>query len=52
MRTVDVHDNGTTTIELTDREAHQLRDELSKLSSNAAHTLQRLLAMVHGERAN
>jgi len=49
MRSITIENDGTTTIEFTDAEAHQLRDELPNLPGPAAHTLQRLLAMAHGE---
>jgi hypothetical protein len=50
MRTVSITDDGTTTIELTDAEAHALRNQLPQISgSPVAHELQRHLAMGHGE---
>lgn len=52
MRLVTVKDDGTTTVELTDAEAHQLRDTLAKAAQNGsdtAWTLSRLLAHAHGD---
>lgn len=50
MRLLSAADDGTTVVELTDREAHALRNVLTGLpGSPAAYELQRLLATVHGE---
>ena len=52
MRMITVENDGTTTIELTDTEAHALRDTLAKAAKNgndAAWTLSRLLAHAHGD---
>lgn len=50
MQALTIKDDGTTTIEFTDAEAHTLRDELGKLKgSDAAWTLFRLLSFGHGE---
>ena len=50
MQILAVNDDGTTTVELTDAEAHALRNVLRRLTgSPAAHQLQRLLAYSHGE---
>lgn len=50
MQTLSVTSNGTTVVEFTDAEAHALRNVLPQLSgSPVAHTLQRHLAMAHGE---
>lgn len=52
MRAITIADDGTTTIEFTDAEAHALRDELAAFgASDAARSLQRLLAVTHGETA-
>ena len=50
MQTISIAADGTTVIEFTDAEAHALRNVLPQLSgSPVAHTLQRHLAMAHGE---
>jgi len=50
MQALTIKDDGTTTIEFTDADAHALRDALAKLKgSDAAWTLFRLLAHAHGE---
>jgi hypothetical protein len=50
MQALDIKDDGTTTIQFTDAEAHALRDDLAKLKgSDAAWTLFRLLGFSHGE---
>lgn len=52
MRMIDVQDDGTTTVELTDREAHPLRDILANAAvsgDSPAWTLSRLLAHAHGD---
>lgn len=50
MQALTIRNDGTTTIEFTDAEAHALRDELAKLKgSDAAWTLFRLLSFGHGE---
>lgn len=52
MRMITVENDGTTTVELTDAEAHALRDVLATAASNgtdAAWTLHRLLAHAHGD---
>ena len=54
MQVITVTDDGTTTIELTDAEAHALRDTLAaaaKAGSDPAWTLSRLLAHAHGDPA-
>ena len=53
MKVVKVADDGTTTIELTDTDAHALRDTLASAATNGddpAWTLSRLLAHAHGEK--
>jgi hypothetical protein len=50
MKALTIKGDGTTTIELTDREAHELRDLLANQSgSGAARKLQRLLSHAHGD---
>lgn len=52
MRMITVKDDGTTTIELTDTEAHALRDTLAvaaRTGGDPAWTLHRLLAHAHGD---
>ena len=50
MQALTIRDDGTTTIEFTDAEAHALRDDLAKLKGgDAAWTLYRLLSHSHGE---
>jgi hypothetical protein len=52
MQMLTVENDGTTTIKLTDAEAHQLRDvlaEASRTGDDAAWTLHRLLSHAHGE---
>jgi len=52
MQMLSVENDGTTRIEFTDTEAHQLRDLLVGAAStgdDAAWTLQRLLSHAHGE---
>ncbi|WP_405673230.1 hypothetical protein [Streptomyces sp. NBC_01530] len=52
MRMITVANDGTTTVELTDGEAHALRDILgaaAKTGNDPAWTLHRLLAHAHGE---
>lgn len=52
MRLITVKDDGTTTVELTDAEAHAIRDDLAAAAnsgSDPAWTLHRLLAHAHGE---
>lgn len=54
MQVITVTDDGTTTIELTDAEAHALRDTLAAAAntgSDPAWTLSRLLAHAHGDPA-
>ena len=54
MQVIKVTDDGTTTIELTDVEAHTLRDTLAaaaKTGNDPAWTLSRLLAYAHGDPA-
>lgn len=52
MQAIDIKDDGTTTIQFTDTEAHALRDDLAKLKgSDATWTLFRLLSFGHGEPA-
>lgn len=53
MRTLNIQDDGTTTIELTDAEAHALRDALASAATTGddpAWTLSRLLAYAHGDK--
>lgn len=53
MRMLTVQDDGTTTIELTDAEAHALRDTLAAAArdgNDPAWTLSRLLAHAHGDK--
>ncbi|HEY6114644.1 MAG TPA: hypothetical protein VI172_01685 [Candidatus Dormibacteraeota bacterium] len=52
MQVIAIADDGTTTIELTDAEAHALRDTLAaaaKTGNDPAWTLSRLLAHAHGD---
>ncbi|MEE4419492.1 hypothetical protein [Streptomyces bugieae] len=50
MQLTDIKKDGTTTIELTDAEAHANRDALANASGDgAAWTLQRLLSHAHGD---
>lgn len=52
MRLIAIETDGTTTVEMTDAEAHALRDALgdaSKTGTDAAWTLHRLLAHAHGD---
>lgn len=52
MQMLAIKDDGTTTVEFTDSEAHALRDLLAaaaRTSSDPAWTLARLLAHAHGE---
>lgn len=50
MQTLAVEMNGAIVIRIEAREAQSLRDELADSPSGSdAHTLQRHLAMVHGE---
>ena len=52
MQMLTVESDGTTRIEFTDGEAHELRDVLAAAARNgdsAAWKLQRLLAHSHGE---
>lgn len=50
MEMLTIKNDGTTTVEFTDAEAHALRDALAKLKgSDAAWTLFRLLSHAHGE---
>lgn len=52
MRLITVENDGTTTVKMTDAEAHAIRDVLAaaaKSSSDPAWTLHRLLAHAHGE---
>jgi hypothetical protein len=52
MQILAVENNGTTTIRLTDAEAHQLRDRLAaaaRTGDDAVWTLHRLLSHAHGE---
>ena len=50
MQALTIRNDGTTTIEFTDADAHALRDDLARLKgSDAAWTLFRLLATAHGE---
>lgn len=54
MRMLTVENDGTTTVELTDAEAHAIRDALAaaaKTGDDPAWTLSRLLAHAHGEEA-
>jgi hypothetical protein len=53
MEIVNIENDGTTTVELTDNEAHALRDALAaaaKDGGSPAWTLSRLLAHAHGEK--
>lgn len=53
MRMITVENDGTTTIELTDTEAHELRDALGAAAQTGispAWTLHRLLAHAHGDK--
>lgn len=53
VKLVKVADDGTTTVELTDSDAHALRDTLAvaaKTGDDSAWTLSRLLAHAHGEK--
>lgn len=52
MQMLTVENDGTTTIKLTNAEAHQLRDALadaSRSGDDAAWTLHRLLSHAHGD---
>ena len=52
MQLITVENDGTTTVKMTDAEAHALRDTLAKAaasSNDAAWTLSRLLAHTHGD---
>lgn len=52
MKVITVTDDGTTTVELTDTEAHTLRDALGTAATTGndpAWTLHRLLAHAHGD---
>ena len=52
MRLIKVENDGTTTVELTDADAHAIRNALgdaAKSSSDPAWTLHRLLAHAHGD---
>jgi hypothetical protein len=52
MRLISAKDDGTTVIEMTDNEAHAIRDVLAlaaKSSSDPAWALYRLLAHTHGD---
>ena len=52
MQALDIKDDGTTTIQFTNAEAHALRDTLAtaaKTGDDAAWTLFRLLSFSHGE---
>ena len=54
MKVIKVADDGTTTIELTDADAHALRDTLAaaaKTGDDPAWALSRLLAHAHGDNA-
>lgn len=54
MQMLAIKDDGTTTVEFTDDEAHTLRDVLAaaaRTSSDPAWTLARLLAHAHGDPA-
>jgi hypothetical protein len=49
---ITVENDGTTTVELTDAEAHDIRNVLAEAardSSDPAWTLSRLLAHAHGD---
>ncbi|MCA1223558.1 hypothetical protein [Streptomyces sp. 8L] len=52
MKVCRVENDGSTTIELTDAEAHELRDVLGKAAKtgdDASWTMHRLLSFAHGE---
>lgn len=50
MQLTDIKKDGTTTVEFTDAEAHQIRDALANGSgTGATWTLQRLLSHAHGD---
>lgn len=50
MQLTDIKKDGTTTVEFTDEEAHQIRDVLASINgAGAAWTLQRLLSHAHGD---
>jgi hypothetical protein len=52
MQMLAVENDGTTTVKMTDAEAHQLRDRLAdaaRTGDDAAWTLQRLLSHAHGD---
>lgn len=52
MRLITVEKDGKTTVEMTDAEAHAIRDILAaaaKSGSDPAWTLHRLLAHAHGD---
>lgn len=48
MQAIDVKNDGTTTIEFTDEEAHEIRDALTR-ATGAGWTLHRLLSHAHGD---
>ncbi|WP_428956212.1 hypothetical protein [Streptomyces sp. cg35] len=52
MRIVSIENDGTTTVELSDSDAHALRDVLGTAAQSGdgpAWTLHRLLAHAHGD---
>jgi hypothetical protein len=52
MQMLAIERDGTTTIQMTDAEAHQLRDALASVATSSSHatwTLQRLLSHAHGD---
>ncbi|MFE9382400.1 hypothetical protein ACFYMO_04050 [Streptomyces sp. NPDC007025] len=52
MKLVDIKKDGTTTVELTDEEAHAIRDVLGLAPSTEAWGLHRLLSHAHGDKEN
>lgn len=61
MQALTIRDDGTTTIEFTDADAHALRDDLHRLASErhlggarseVTWQLARILAHAHGEPAD
>lgn len=54
MQMLTVEKDGTTTVQFSDAEAHQLRDVLAaaaRTGEDAAWTLHRLLSHAHGDTA-